>query len=43
MERVGTNVGEVWGLECEAETKPSGTADLFGRIPPGFTKSVWKK
>ena len=43
MERVGNNGGEDWGLECEAESKPSGTVDLFRRIPPGVTKSVGKK
>jgi hypothetical protein len=43
LERVGNKGGEDCGLECEAESKPHGTANLFRRIPPGVTKSVGKK
>jgi len=30
-------------MECEAESKPRGTANLFRRIPSGVMKSVGKK
>jgi len=35
--------GEDCRMECEAESKPHGTANLFRRIPPGVVKSVGKK
>ena len=31
------------GMECEAESKPHGTANLFGHIPSGVVKFVDKK
>jgi len=43
MERVGNKGREDCGMECEAQSKPRGTANLFRRIPPGVTKSVSKK
>ena len=43
LERVGNKSGEDCGAECEAKSKPRGTASLFRRIPPGVTKSVGKK
>jgi len=38
-----TKGGEGCGMECEAESKPRGTANLFRRIPSGVMKSVGKK
>ena len=43
MERVGNKGGEGCGMECEAESKTRGTANLFRRIPSGVMKSVGKK
>ena len=43
LETVGNKGGEHCGMECETESKPRGTANLFRRIPPGVTKSVGKK
>jgi hypothetical protein len=43
MERVGNKGREGCGMECEAESKPRGTANVFRRIPLGVTKSVGKK
>jgi hypothetical protein len=42
LERVGNQGGEDCGMECEAESKPSGTANLFRHIPSGVVKSVGK-
>jgi hypothetical protein len=43
LERLGNNGVEDWWLECEDESKPSGTVALFRRITSGVTKSVGKK
>ena len=42
LERVGNRGGEGCGMECVAESKPRGTANVFRRIPSGFLKSVGK-
>ena len=39
LERVGNKGGEGCGMECEAESKARGTANLFRRIPSGVWKS----
>ena len=41
--QVGNKGGEDCGMECEAESKPHGTANLFRRIPSGVMKFVGKK
>jgi hypothetical protein len=38
--QVGNKGGEDRGIECEAESKPYGTANLFRHIPSGVMKSV---
>jgi hypothetical protein len=43
LERIGNKGGEDCGMECEAESKPRGTANMFIRIPSGVVKSVGKK
>jgi len=43
LERVGNKGGEDCGMECEAESKPHDTANLFRSIPSGVVKSVRKK
>ena len=39
----GNKVGEDCGVECVAESKPHGTANLFRCIPSGVVKSAGKK
>jgi hypothetical protein len=41
--QIGNKGREDCGMECEAESKPHGTANLFRRIPSGVMKSVSKK
>jgi hypothetical protein len=43
LETVGNKGGEGCGMECEAESKSRGTANLFRHIPSGVMKSVGKK
>ena len=35
--------GKACGMECDAESKPHGTAKMIRRIPSGVIKSVSKK
>jgi hypothetical protein len=41
--QVGDKCGEDLRTECEAESKPHGTACLFRHIPLGVVKSAGKK
>ena len=41
--QIGNKGGEDCVMECEAESKPHGTANLFKRIPSGVMNSVGKK
>jgi hypothetical protein len=43
LERVGNKEREDCGMECEAESKPHDTANLFRHNPSGVVKSVGKK
>jgi hypothetical protein len=43
LERVRNKGREDYGMECEAKSKPHGTANLFRHISSGVMKSVRKK
>jgi hypothetical protein len=43
LEIVGNKGGEGCGMECDVESNPCGTANLFRRIPSVVTKYVGKK
>jgi hypothetical protein len=43
LERVHNKGREDCGMECEAESKPHGTANLFRHIPSGVMTFVNKK